>query len=223
MTNKDFARYYLVETLLGGGAEADGNDELSRRLRAKTKLGLISMSDEELWELARVTSSPPERPPELAYQNYKQAIEKLRATKSEWLPDLQTAKPLSGEKTPEKIIIIEPDPLLNQKLLATLSEAGFSVIPLSFSFDTLLKLDDIDPHMFIVDETLPGTDGIEVCSRIRNIFDAHIILLGKDSTGKQWARAVEAGADSYLRVPFSDRLLIARVNALLRRYKAPIR
>lgn len=70
-----------METLLGGGAEADGNDELSRRLRAKTKLGLISMSDEELWELARVTSSPPERPPELAYQNYKQAIEKLRATK----------------------------------------------------------------------------------------------------------------------------------------------
>lgn len=223
MTNKDFARHYLVETLLGGGAEADGNDELSRRLRAKTKLGLISMPDEELWELARVTSSPPERPPELAYQNYKQAIEKLRATKSEWLPDLQPAKPLSGEKTPEKIIIIEPAPLLNQKLIATLSEAGFSVIPLSFSFDTLLKLDDIDPHMFIVDETLPGTDGIEVCSRIRNIFDAPIILLGKDSTGKQWARAVEAGADSYLPVPFSDRLLIARVNALLRRYKAPIR
>ncbi len=222
MTNKDFARRHLVEALLGGAAEADGNDELSRRLRAKTKLRLISMSDEELRELARLTLSSPDRSAESAYQNYKQAVEKLRATKSEWLTDLQPAG-LPSEKTPKRIVIIEPDPFLNQKLLATLSEAGFSVIPLSFSFDTLLKLDDIDPHMFIVDETLPGTDGIEVCSRIRNIFDAPIILLGKDSTGKQWARAVEAGADSYLPVPFSDRLLIARVNALLRRYKAPIR
>lgn len=223
MTSQDFAKYHCGEALLGGVAEADGNDELSRRLRAKTKLRLISMSDEELLELAKLTSSPPEKPIELAYQNHKRAIEKLRATKSEWLTDLQLTSPLPGEKTPRKIIIIEPDPVLNRKLVATLSEAGFYVISLAFSFDSLLKIDEIDPHMFIVDETLPDRDGIEVCSRLRNIFDAPIILLGKDSTGKQWARAVEAGADSYLRVPFSDRLLIARVNPLLRRYKAPIK
>ncbi len=79
--------------------------------------------------------------------------------------------------------------------------------------------------MFILNESLPDRDGIEVCSQMRNIFDAPIILLGKDFTGKQLARAVEAGADLYLRMPFSDRFLIARVNALLRRYKAkaPIR
>ncbi len=220
MTRQDFAQYHLAQALRGGVAEADGNDELARRLHAETKLRLMSMSDQELWELARLTSPSPEKPVELAYQNYKRAIEELRATKSEWLTDLQPARPLPDEKTLKKIVIIEPDPLLNGKLVATLSEAGFSVIPLAFSFDSLLKLDEIDPDMFIVDETLPGRDGMEVCSTLRNIFEAPVVLLGKDSTGKQWARAVEAGGNLYLRVPFSDRVLVARVNAILRRYKA---
>lgn len=222
MTSEDFTRHHLVEALLGGVAEANGNDELSRRLHAKTRLRLVNMSDKELWELAKLMASP-DIPVQQVYNDYKRRIEELRATRSEWLTDLQPTTPLFGEKTLKKIIIIEPDPFLNQKLLATLSEAGFSVIALPFSFDSLLKMDEIDPHMFILDESLPDQDGVEVCSRIRNVFDAPIILLGKDSTSKQLARAVEAGADSYLRVPFSDRLLIARVNALLRRYKAPVR
>lgn len=222
MTSQDFTQYHLVEALLGGVAEANGNDELSWRLHAKTRLRLVNMSNEELWELAKLMASP-DRPVQQVYNEYKRRIEELRATRSEWLTDLQPATPLFGEKTLKKIVIIEPDSLLNQKLLATLSEAGFSVIPLPFSFDSLLKMDEIDPHMFILNESLPDRDGIEVCSQIRNIFDAPIILLGKDSISKQLARAVEAGADSYLRVPFSDRLLIARVNALLRRHKAPIR
>ncbi|MDD5537334.1 MAG: response regulator [Candidatus Omnitrophica bacterium] len=223
MTIQNFARYHLLEALHGGVAEADGNDKLSRHLHAKTKLRLISMSDEELWELARLTATPPEKPPELAYRNFKQTIEKLRATKNEWVTDLQPARPPSEEKALKKIIIIEPDPLLNRKLLATLSEAGFSAIPLTFSFDTLLEIDDIDPHMFILDESLPGRDGIEVCFQIRNIFDVPIILLGKDITERHWARAAAAGVDFCLRVPFSDQVLVARVNAILRRYKVPAR
>ncbi|MDP2917632.1 MAG: response regulator [Dehalococcoidia bacterium] len=221
MTSQDFTQYHLAEALRGGIAEADGNDELARCLHAKTKLRLIGMSDQELWELARLTS--PEKPIELAYQNYKRAIEELRATKSEWLTDLQPARPSPGEKTLKKIVIIEPDPLLNGRLLATLSEAGFSVIPLAFSFDSLLKLDEIDPDMFIIDETLPGRDGIEVGSKLRNMFSVPIVLLGRDPSGKQWARAVEAGADHYLRVPLSDRVLVARVSAILRGYKVPTR
>ncbi len=223
MTSQDFTQYHLVEALLGGVAEADGNDELSRRLHAKTRLRLVSMSDEELWELAKLMTSP-DRPVQQVYKEYKSRIEELRTTRSEWLTDLQLTAPLSGEKTPKKIIIIEPNPILGQKLLAILSEAGFSVALLTFSFDSLLKIDEINPDMIIVDEFVnessPDKDGIEVCSRLRNIFSAPVVLLGKDSTGKQWARAVEAGADLYLRVPFSDRVLVARVNAVLRGYEA---
>ncbi len=144
MTSQDFTQYHLVEALLGGVAEANGNDELSRRLYAKTRLRLVNMSNEELWELAKLMASP-DRPVQQVYNEYKRRIEELRATRSEWLTDLQPTTPLFGEKTLKKIVIIEPDSLLNQKLLATLSEAGFSVIPLPFSFDSLLKMDEIDP------------------------------------------------------------------------------
>ena len=223
MTYQDFARDHMAEALHGGVAEAAGNNELAQQLRAETKLRLVSMSDEELWELAKLMVSPPERPVQQVYGELKHSVEELKATRSEWLTDLQPARPLSGEKTAKKILIIESEPMLSKKLATTLSEAGFSVTPLTFSFDSLLKIDDINPDMIIVDETLPGKDGMEVCSRLRNIFNVPIILLGRDFTGKQWARAVEAGADLYLRVPFSDRVLVARVNAILRRYKAVAR
>ncbi len=220
MTNQDFVKYHLYQALLSGVADAGGNKALSRCLHAQAKLRLINMSDEELWELAKMTASPPERPAELAYQGYKRAIEKIRVTASEWLTDLQMRRPLpEEERAPKKILIIESAPILSKKLAAALSEAGFSVALLPFSFDTLLKIDEINADMFIVDETLPGGDGMEVCSWLRNIFSAPVILLGRDFSGKQWARAVKAGADFYLREPFSDRVLVARVNAILRRYK----
>ena len=83
-----FVKYYLREALHGTTAEMDGDEDLSRRLHAETRLRLISMSDEELWELARLTSSPPERPAELAYEQIKQGVEECRATASEWMNDL---------------------------------------------------------------------------------------------------------------------------------------
>ncbi len=89
MTSQDFVKYHLVEVLLGAVAEAGGNEALSRRLHAWTKLRLISMSEEELRELAKLTACPPERPVELIYEEHKRAIEKNEATASEWMNDLQ--------------------------------------------------------------------------------------------------------------------------------------
>lgn len=88
MAKRDFVKYHIRQALRGAIAEADGDEDLSRRLHTETKLRLIGMSDEELWELAKLTSSPPERPVELVYQGIKQAIEEHRATASEWMNDL---------------------------------------------------------------------------------------------------------------------------------------
>ena len=89
VTRRDFLKCHLREVLRGAEAEANGDKELSRRLHAGTKLRLIGMSDEELWELAKLTSCPPERPVELAYKDHKQAVEEHRATASEWINDLK--------------------------------------------------------------------------------------------------------------------------------------
>ena len=85
---RDFLYYHLSEALQAAAAEANGDEALARRLRAQTKLRLINMLDEELWELAKLTSSPPERPAELVYEKVKEAAEKLRASVGEWAKDL---------------------------------------------------------------------------------------------------------------------------------------
>ncbi len=121
------------------------------------------------------------------------------------------------------ILVIGSEPASRNSLVAAFDEAGFITATAPDYHGMLFNKNGFKPDLVIMDEVLLDEDAVEVCSQIRNIFDAPIIVLGKDSTSKQLARAVEAGADSYLRVPFSDRLLIARVNALLRRYKAPIR
>ena len=80
MEKQNFIKYHLREALRGAAAEADGDEVLSRRLRAETRLRLIGMSDEQLRELAKQTSCPPEMPVELAYKRHKQEIEKVKAT-----------------------------------------------------------------------------------------------------------------------------------------------
>ena len=79
---------HLVEALRGAIAEAEGNIRLSQRLHAETQLRLIRMSDEDLWELAKQTSCPPERSVESVYKIYKQRIDELKATPSEWISSL---------------------------------------------------------------------------------------------------------------------------------------
>ncbi len=80
---------HLSEALRGAIAESEGDILLSRRLNAETKLCLIRMSDEELWELAKRTSSHPEHSVESAYKSYKQKIKELEDKADEWMKDLK--------------------------------------------------------------------------------------------------------------------------------------
>lgn len=82
------AEYHLREALRGNIADAEGNVCLAKRLNAETKLRLMRMSDEELWELARLTSYPPEQSIEATYIRYKQRMEELETTSGNWMRDL---------------------------------------------------------------------------------------------------------------------------------------
>ena len=86
---EDSVSHHLVEALRGAIAEGEGNILLSRRLNAETKLRLIRMSDEELWELAKRTSSHPEHSVESAYKSYKQKTKELEDKADEWMKDLK--------------------------------------------------------------------------------------------------------------------------------------
>lgn len=119
----------------------------------------------------------------------------------------------------DSILIIEGEIALREELVAVLSQAGFTTAGVSDYSEAYLRLDDVDPDIVIVDEVLQCRDGRDVCHRLRNNFGIPVILLGKDPNGMAWMRAVEAGADLYLRKPFSCRELAARAKVILQRYK----
>ncbi len=116
------------------------------------------------------------------------------------------------------ILIIEGEPNLRRELTSALTEAGFVVADVP----DILKANEIrefNPDIAIVDEVLPSGDGKDACSQLHNAFGIPVILLGKDSSGEAWMRAVEAGADFYFTKPSNHQELVARVKAILRRYK----
>ncbi len=167
MDKRVFARHHLEEELHVGIAESEGNEKLARRLGARTKLRLASVSNDELWEFAIFTASPPEWSVKSSCQNIKPTVKNVKTTTNQRLTDPQTGPPQPGEKIPTTILIIEGDSVPSDRLIVPPYEAGFSVIASTFPSNILAKTDEINP-----------------CS---------------------------------------DRVLVARVNAIFRRYKAFVR
>lgn len=117
----------------------------------------------------------------------------------------------------DRILIIEGEPDLRRELTSALTEAGFAVADVRDYPEAVARLDRFKANLAIVDEVLPGGDGIDACRELRNAFSIAVIVLGKDS--EAWPRAVEAGADFYFTYKPSHLELVARVKAILRRYK----
>ena len=78
------------------------------------------------------------------------------------------------------------------------------------------------PDLVLLDIVLPGMDGFQACQEIRQISDVPIIMLsGRDSEVDK-VRGLEMGADDYITKPFSHLELLARVRAVLRRYRSQL-
>jgi DNA-binding response OmpR family regulator len=117
------------------------------------------------------------------------------------------------------ILIVEGKPILGIGLKSALAEEDFNVVGVSDYFEALWRLDELKPDLVIMNVELPLLDGWEACYRLHQIFGIPIILLGRDTDDNTWVRAVQAGADFYLREPFNRVELAARIKAILRRYK----
>ena len=83
----------------------------------------------------------------------------------------------------------------------------------------IMKSEPIE--MIILDINLPDIDGFEVLKRIRSFSNVPIVMLTVRGREEDQARGLEMGADDYIVKPFRPRDLVARVNAVLRRYNIP--
>ena len=115
--------------------------------------------------------------------------------------------------------MIEDDYELAEVLSEFLVDLGMSIETEEDPFKALsrLKLEPFD--LVILDLTLPGMDGLEVCAEIRAKQNVPIIISSARSDIKDKITALELGADDYLPKPYDPRELEARINSVLRRYE----
>ena len=118
-----------------------------------------------------------------------------------------------------KILMIEDDLELAEVLTEFLEDLKMDIVTEDDPFNALsrLKLESFD--LVILDLTLPGMDGLEVCAEIRVKQNVPIIISSARSDINDKITALELGADDYLPKPYDPRELEARINSVLRRYE----
>jgi len=115
------------------------------------------------------------------------------------------------------ILIIEDEPELVKVLRDYLEKAGFQVES-AYRGDTGLSLwEHKRPDLVLLDLNLPGMDGLDVAREIRRKADTPIIIVTARVEEMDQLIGLELGADDYITKPFSPRLVVAKVRAVLRR------
>jgi len=120
----------------------------------------------------------------------------------------------------ELIMVIDDEEHILELLRYNLEKEGYRVIACETGEEGLKLLEKEKPDLLILDLMLPGTDGLDICKDIRRrdlTVDLPIIMLTAKGEEIDKVVGLETGADDYLTKPFSNRELIARIRALLRR------
>jgi len=118
---------------------------------------------------------------------------------------------------PLKILVADDDADLLALIGFTLHQAGFEVHAAHDGPGALEAFERETPDFVLLDVNMPAPDGLQVCRTIRGRSSVPIMMLTVRDQEEDLLEAFEAGADDYVRKPFSPRALIARVRALVRR------
>ena len=116
-----------------------------------------------------------------------------------------------------RVVIIDDEPSLIKFVSQNLRARGYDVADASNGLEGVERVKDYKPDLVILDINMPGMDGFEVCSYIRQFSDAAIIMLTASGHEGDKIRALDMGADDYLTKPFGIGELMARVRAVMRR------
>lgn len=117
----------------------------------------------------------------------------------------------------EKILIIEDDSDIREIERDYLKKEDYTVIESENGLDGLKQFKLHNPNLVILDLNLPEKDGVEVCKEIRKISGVPIIMVTARTKEIDELIGLDSGADDYLKKPFSPKILISRVKALLKR------
>lgn len=119
---------------------------------------------------------------------------------------------------PIKILVVDDESRMRKLVKDFLVKQGYSVIEAANGEEAVdLFVQDKEIALIILDVMMPKMDGWQVCKEIRALSGVPIIMLTAKSDERDELMGFELGVDEYISKPFSPKILVARVEAILRR------
>jgi len=123
-----------------------------------------------------------------------------------------------------RVLVVDDEPDLLELVHYNLTRAGYDVACVMSGAEALSHAQTYSPDLIVLDVLLPDVDGLEVCKALRRNPQTEaipIVMLTARSEDADIVAGLELGADDYLTKPFSPRVLLARIKAVLRRQQQP--
>ena len=117
----------------------------------------------------------------------------------------------------KKILIVDDEKPISDIIKFNLTKEGFETVTAFDGREAITKFEEENPDLIILDLMLPELDGLEVAKEVRKTSHIPIIMLSAKDSEFDKVIGLEIGADDYVTKPFSNRELLARVKAHLRR------
>ena len=120
----------------------------------------------------------------------------------------------------KKILVVDDEKPISDIVKFNLTKEGYEVYTAYDGEEALEKVAEVEPDLILLDLMLPKMDGLEVAREVRKNHDMPIIMVTAKDSEIDKVLGLELGADDYVTKPFSNRELVARVKANLRRGSA---
>ena len=119
----------------------------------------------------------------------------------------------------QKILIVDDDNNIAELISLYLTKECYDTIIVNDGESVMPAMETQEPNLILLDIMLPGMDGYQVCREVRAKYSVPIIMLSAKGEVFDKVLGLELGADDYIEKPFDSKELVARVKAVLRRYK----
>jgi len=123
----------------------------------------------------------------------------------------------ANSTTPLHVMVVEDDASLSAWIADYLTTHHYLVTVASRGDEALELIKTDDPDLVVLDVMLPGLDGLNVCRLARDFYKKPILMLTALGSESDEVMGLDTGADDYLTKPVRPKVLLARINALLRR------
>ncbi len=119
----------------------------------------------------------------------------------------------------QRILIVDDDNNIAELISLYLIKECFETMIVNDGESVMDALQEFNPNLILLDLMLPGMDGYQVCREVRARYSIPIIMLSAKGEVFDKVLGLELGADDYIEKPFDSKEMVARVKAVLRRYK----